>query len=433
MSEEVRSVNQAAISNDYAVERVKPEDKQSALSVILVTTGFCIAMSGLFTGSAVAAGASLRTAIIAGLVGNAILTVYGGFMGIAGAREGVATSMLARHGFGREGSKIIGIMVAVVLLGWFSVQLGFFGLTINTMFPGGGFITNSVVAAGWGGLLMMLTAYFGYKGLNVLSYIAVPLLFVISGFGMVLAVEQGGGFGGVMAITPMYEFGMATAIVLFVGSFAAGATIQADITRYAKDGKTAVIACICGYMGGNFFTILAGFVTTLATGEGDLPAVMLALGLGIPALIVLVLAQWTTNDSNLYSASLGLSNHFNVSKKKIVIATGTIGIVLGMAGIADHFVGWLSILGIGTPPVAGIIIADYFVLKKMKYDFGPGTRYVAWNILAFVSWGAAFLFAFFVDIGVPSVNSIVIAFVLYVILMKTVGQKGVGLVGTSVE
>ena len=53
-------------------------------------------MSGLYTGTAIAFGMSLKDAIIAVLIGNAILSIYGGAVGAAGAKEGVASAMLAK-------------------------------------------------------------------------------------------------------------------------------------------------------------------------------------------------------------------------------------------------------------------------------------------------------------------------------------------------
>ena len=160
--------------NDNATCRVPDSERKGFLSVAFVAAGYCICMSGLYTGTAIAFGMSLKDAVIAVLVGNAVLSIYGGAVGAAGAKEGVASAMLARHSFGREGSKVIGILLAVVMLGWYAVQVGFFGSTMSALFPGGGILTSQYVAAAWGGILMMLTAYFGYKGLNLLSYVAVP-------------------------------------------------------------------------------------------------------------------------------------------------------------------------------------------------------------------------------------------------------------------
>jgi cytosine permease len=429
MAENVTSTAQ----NDFATARVQPDQKKSLFSVSMVSAGFCICMSGLFTGASMAAGLGIWQAVIAALVGNLILFLYGGLLGAAGAKEGVATSMLARHSFGRQGSKIISLVLALTMLGWFSVQIGFFGNTINAMFPNGGFFTSVPAAAAWGGILMMLTAYFGYKGLNVLSLIAVPLIFITALIGIFAAVGHAGGWDKIASIVPTGTIDLGTGIVLAVGSFAGGASAQADITRYSKSPLGSWIATFIGYMIANVFIILAGFITTLATGIGDLPSAMLGLGLGIPAMIVLVLAQWTTNDNNLYTSSLGFSNIINVPKKRITLVAGIIATIVGAAGLSNYFTSWLIILGVGIPPMAGIIIADYYILKKRSYMFGEGTQYSSWNLLAFISWLIAALAGYFITWGIASVNSLVIGFAVYLVLMKTLGVNKTAILGAKIE
>ncbi len=370
--------------NDNATCRVPDSERKGFLSVAFVAAGYCICMSGLYTGTAIAFGMSLKDAVIAVLVGNAVLSIYGGAVGAAGAKEGVASAMLARHSFGREGSKVIGILLAVVMLGWYAVQVGFFGSTMSALFPGGGILTSQYVAAAWGGILMMLTAYFGYKGLNLLSYVAVPAIAILSLIGVTLAVKGVGGWSEVMNIVPKEPMTISAAVVSIVGSFAGGAAAQSDITRYAKDAKTSWAGTVFGYLVANSFVIMAGYLISAATGESDPPVAFLAMGLGAAALLILILAQWTTNDNNLYTGSLGLANCLPFTKHKIVIVTGIAATIVGAMGLADYFTTWLSLLGVGIPPVAGVIICDYYLLKGQKYEYGPGTRYCKVNIWAFV-------------------------------------------------
>jgi cytosine permease len=319
------------------------------------------------------------------------------------------------------------------MLGWYSVQVGFFGSTINAMFPNAGFITQVPVAAFWGGILMLITAYIGFKGLSLLSNIAVPLIIILSTIGVIAAIRLQGSWSSLFAIQPKSSISLGAGIVMVVGSFAAGGAAQPDITRYAKTPKAAVVGTIIGFMVANMFIILAGFITSVATGSGDLPASMIQLGLGIPSLLVLILGQWTTNDNNLYTSSLGLSNIIKVKKSHIVLVTGILASIVGAAGLSNFFVNWLIILGVGCPPMAGVIIADYFFIKKQKYDFGKGTKYCSWNILAFVSWFIACAVGYAVQWGVAAVNSMVIGFALYLVLMKTLGQNNTGLVGEYIE
>lgn len=435
--EDVRKKAQAEVTaqseNDNATCRVPDSERKGFLSVAFVAAGYCICMSGLYTGTAIAFGMSLKDAIIAVLIGNAILSIYGGAVGAAGAKEGVASAMLARHSFGREGSKVIGILLAVVMLGWYAVQVGFFGSTMSALFPGGGFLTSQYVAAAWGGILMMLTAYFGYKGLNLLSYVAVPAIAILSVIGVVLAVKGAGGWSEVMSIVPKEPMTISAAVVSIVGSFAGGAAAQSDITRYARDAKTSWAGTIFGYLIANSFVIMAGYLISAATGESDPPMAFLAMGLGAAALLILILAQWTTNDNNLYTGSLGLANCLPFTKHTIVIVTGIAATIVGAMGLADHFTTWLSLLGVGIPPVAGVIICDYYLLKGQKYEYGPGTRYCKVNVWAFVGMFIGAAAGFAVHWGVASINSLVVSIIVYYVLMKIFGKTKSGIIGESVE
>lgn len=221
-----------------------------------------------------------------------------------------------------------------------------------------------------------------------------------------------------MAIIPEGGTTIGAGIVMVVGSFAAGASAQADITRYSKDAKAAWIATIFGYIIANTFIIIAGYLTTLTTGIGDLPKAMLGLGLGFPALLILILAQWTTNDNNLYTSSLGLANIFNVEKSKITLTIGIVGSILGGLGIANYFAGWLNILGIGVPPMAGIIMADYYVIRKQNYRFKDENQIPEWNINAIIAWIVGSIIGFTVKAGIASINSLLVSMLVYIILMK---------------
>ena len=95
--------------NDNATRRVPDSERKGFWSIAFVQSGFCICMSGLYTGAATAFGMNLKTAVIAIIIGNIILSLYGGAIGAAGAKEGVASAMLSRHSFGRQGSKFVGL------------------------------------------------------------------------------------------------------------------------------------------------------------------------------------------------------------------------------------------------------------------------------------------------------------------------------------
>ncbi|MGY3718298.1 cytosine permease [Sutcliffiella cohnii] len=405
------------VNGDFVSTPVPENARRPWWEITFVTSGFCLAVSGMFAGAALSTGMSLQNVIIAIVIGNLLLTLFGGLMGAIGAKTGVATSMLAKHTFGRSGSIIISLIFAVTLIGWFSVQAGFFGQTIHAMLPNIGVITSAPVASAWGGALMILTAFIGYKGVRMLSNIAIPLLIILSLVGIVLAVSGSGGWGGLASGVPQ-SISIMEGIVIVVGTFAVGAVVQPDISRFAKSPKDSWIAMTIGMLLANGFIVFAGAVTSLAMGTGDLPAAMLQLGLGIPAILILLAAQWTSNDSNLYSSSLSFANIFKMKRSNIVIIVGVIGTIMGAIGIANYFVGFLSMLGVLIPPIAGVIIADYFVLNKEKYKFEENTvfKQVKWNSL--IAWLLGVAGGLFLTWGISSLNGIVIAFIFQIILNR---------------
>ncbi len=408
---------------DYAVSVIPRDKRRSLLSLTLVWTATVITVSGLVVGSFLVAGMSLQGAFTAVILGNILLTVIGGIIGTMGARQGVGSAMLARHTFGRQGAKIIAICVAIVMLGWFSFQIDVFGKTLNAMFPNGGFIFSPQVAAIWGGVLMTLTAYMGYRGLSMLSTVAVPVLVVLALVGVMTVIGKDGGFGVIASYVPEGTMAMAVAIDIVAGAVIAGACVQADIMRYAKSDKDVWISTAIGFMIANAFMMMVGYMLSVSSGTWDLPAAMVGLGLGIPALLVLVLAQWTTNDSNLYWSSLSFANIVNVEKRKIVLVCGALGILATLLGIADNFVSFLLVLGKTIPPIAGIFVADYFFVSKGQYIYGKGTKYSQWQVSALIAWVVAIVVGFKVTWGVSVINALVVSFVVYFVLAKVLNQK----------
>ena len=107
--------------------------------------------------------------------------------------------------------------------------------------------------------------------------------------------------------------------------------------------------------------MLVAAVPALATGETDIMRIIVGFGLGVPALLVLILSTWTINAANLYSASLSLTATFpRVNQWKFTLLAGACGSLLAVAGIIDSFVSFLLVLGIIIPPIAAIYVIDAF-------------------------------------------------------------------------
>ena len=408
----------AVYVNDYATMVVPRDKRRSSFSLAMVLVGSIICLSSIYTGASFAGGLNFKGVIIACFVGNIILTVIGGLLSYIGTRTGVGIAMLMRNGFGVLGNYIIAVLTAIVELGWFGWQCGFFGNTIHAMFPNAGMITDPTIAGIWGGFLMMITAYFGYKGLEILSDVAAPLILIMCMIGCGIGISRVGGLDAFNQITIESAGGMtiATGIVSVIGAYAMGAVLQPDLTRYGKKESHSVIGAAFGFIIANSFVILAGYIMCVVANTSDVSVALLEI-LGAWSLLMLIFAQWTTNDNNLYFSSLAATVAFPKFKKKhIVIVFGIIATIAGAFGIVDLFTAWLGLLGTGIPPVAGILILDYFVIKKQKYEFGEGVKHRFCSVPAVVAWAAACIVGYSVHWGIYAVNSMVVAGIVYIAL-----------------
>ncbi|GAL03291.1 cytosine permease [Photobacterium aphoticum] len=116
---------------------------------------------------------------------------------------------------------------------------------------------------------------------------------------------------------------------------------------------------------------------------------MIAQGLLIPAIIVLGLNIWTTNDNALYASGLGFSNVTGWSSKHLSMINGIIG-TLCAVWLYNNFVGWLTFLSAAIPPIGGIIIADFLKNRHRYKDFANAEfKSVNWAAIIGVAIGVA--------------------------------------------
>ena len=405
------------VKNDWSTAPVPTEYRRSNYGVVATLVGQIIALSGIYIGAGMVGGLTLTQAFIATVIGSIILAVLGGFLSWVGTKTGVGLSMLLRESFGTIGSYIVSLMLLLVAVGFFGYQATFFGATIHAMFPAGGWITSQTVAGVWGGILMMTTALIGYKGIEWLSNWASPLILVMCVLSCILAIVKIGSLEAFNGITIGYT-GMTipTAVVAVVGGYAFGACLQPDFSRMGKSLKASTWGSVGGFLIANVFMTMAGYITCAACGTGDVPTALLQI-LGYWALLILVFAQWTSNDGNLYFGTLALTTILPRANKHILTAIfGVVGIALSSLGITNYFLTFLGWLGTAIPPVAGIVIVDYFIIRKGEYHYGEGVKHHFCNVLALVAWIAGAVVGFTVHWGIAAINAIVTTAVVYLVL-----------------
>ncbi|WP_251864937.1 cytosine permease [Enterococcus malodoratus] len=423
--EEVAETN----SGNYERERVPEKDRKRWLSISMVWIAIGIDLSGMFMGVALSQGMAFWTAISAVAIGSIILGVLAVGTTYIGAKAGLSTGMISRISFGKKGASLMGAIMGISSLGWFGVQIGFFAENIGSAISQ---LTNTAVPS-WllsliGGSLMMLSAFWGYQAIEKLCTYSVPLLAALIIIATIMSINKNGAAG--LAIPPQgstISFGLAVSLV--IGVYMVGVVMAPDVARWAQNPKQAMIAGFVGFTIGNSFMIIISLILVKVMNTSDLTAVFFTLGLGIPSILVLTLAQWTTNTNNLYSASLDFSIVFKrVNPKIITVTCGSLGILMAMFGIYGMFENFLSIVTVLVSPIAGIYMIDYFFYKE-KYEFSYEEKLQDYYPISIISWvigsTIAFMtsqppagFGLFTLTNISALDGILVAGISYFVLTK---------------
>ena len=415
------------------MDSVPPAARRPMREILWVRLGVLTAMSQFVLGAALGYGMSFWGAFWAIVVGSVLLEIVALLIGIAGAWEGLPTGVLARWcGFGKYGSGLVSLVVAVGSMAWFGVQNSIFADAINRATGGHlGLPLCSLLT----GLLVTLIAIFGFRWLTWTATLTVPAFVAVVGYG-VYRVLRAESFTELIEMSPPGPaISLITGATMVAGGYMLGAVVTPDIARFCRSGKDVL-----------WMTLISTFLGELGIG---LAAVLLAHAVRTPDVISLIfhvagwigvtvvsLATVKINDVNLYGSSLHLTNviqalfRWRVNRGVVTAVLGAIGTVFSLAGILQHFVDFLLILGVAVPPVAGVLTVDYFLLKRDRaqlamahrtFSLPPSCEWI--NPVGILAWLTGFLASYGIAAGIPSLNSILASGLIYFTGMKLLAYR----------
>lgn len=410
------------VDTDYSLEVVPQSARKGAGAMFVIMMGFTFFSASMSAGAKMANGMDLWTFLWALLIGSIFLGIYTGLLAWIGGDTGLSFDLLAHRSFGTVGSYLPSALIAITQIGWFGVGAAMFAYPVATTFGIDHLLWVLIIACG---ACMTTSAYFGVKGIEIVSWVSVPLIAVLGIYSMVTAVIDGGG------LVSIFEKSTGTMTLLggvaaVIGSFISGGTATPNFSRFGKTKLGVTVVTVIAFTIGNMLMFCFGAVGGAYTGKDDIFYVMIAQGLAIPAIIVLGANIWTTNDNALYTGSLGLSNITKVRKRPMVIVSGVLGTALAV-WLYNNFVSWLNFLNATLPPIGMIIMMDYFMHRSSYAEGSVVNRTVNWGAIAGVVAGA--LVGNFVTWGIAAINAMIVAGVIYYVVDKVVykGDPGVSL------
>lgn len=369
---------------DYEYEAVPNEVRKRWYIIALIWIAVGIDISGLFLGSYLSSGLSFGSAVSVTFIGSAILSLLAALCANVGFSSRFSTALLSVAIFGRWGGGLINVILSISLVGWFAFQLDFFGEMLEKSLYYYQLYIDRMVILGFGALLMAVTSIWGIRALGRLSVFSVPLMLMLIILGISAVVRNKSMVDVPLTMETSLSLGGGISYVISLWIMAA--IMSPDIARYAKTRKDAILGAGIGFFFGNSIIILIALMLTHLVGNDDLIEVFFSIGLGVSAIVILIFAQWTTNNSNLISSALGLAVVIrSIPRPVLVILLALAGLGLAYNGMVENFTAFLSLLGIFISPIAGVYLAEHY-LSGAKYITSEEGSSPAINAPACVAW-----------------------------------------------
>lgn len=385
----------------------------------LIWAGSSICVPTIMVGAILMQGFTFMEMLLSSIIGMGIVVFIFCMQGMQGTDTGLPTVVLARAAFGRKGADfIISFIVAGTLVCWTGSDCEIAGESFIQIFSLNDVELNRDITIIILGLIMLTVAIFGEKALARLNMVAVPALVVLCIYGVVTSLGDMQ-FADILKYEPIDPMRLTEGIALTAGMVAVGSTISPDYHRFCRDRKGSCLAAIVGILPYCIFLYIAGAIMGVATGESDITILVAKLGLPVIGLIILILATWTTMAADAYLGGLAFTNLLHLPGTKRAVSTaisGVLGIFLAVFGIMDYFANFLNMMAACIPPVAGVMIADYYILKKGKAANWKETPGVNW--IGFICLALGVLVALFVPYGFSTINGPIVSGAAYVIVMK---------------
>lgn len=425
--------------NDPAIEQkgvevvARTEQTYGFWDLFVIWAGFSIIFTNFLLGS-LGVGVGIVPAIVAHLIGIIIIAAVAWLGTALGSDQGVAGTVAMRSVFGINGRYITSIVMFIVGVGWFGVQTGIAGSAAYTI------ATDVAPALALSpriwmvilGLLMGAVVIFGYRAIVWLNRISIPALVILLGwltykivtvYGKDLASYHAPGGIGFLAVVNLLPSGMAAALIL-----------SADYGRYVKPGRATIGVPVSIII---FFGIIAslGVVSAAIAGDWDPVQILVKLGLGGLGLILLILAAWTTNVTNIYVSSLALANITSWHRITTSAIASVVGIILAVAGIysAEGLQNYLTLITALLIPASGVLIVDYFIRRKrtmlteelFKKKSSAYWYIRGWNPRAIIAWASGAIFVLLVpESFIPAFSAILVSGIIYYIITMRRGKIG---------
>ena len=331
--------------------------RTSAFQNGLIWFGAGVSLAEILTGTYFAP-LGMGKGLAAIFIGHVIGCVLFFLAGLIGGRERKSSMETVKMSFGAKGGMLFAFLNVVQLVGWTGIMIYDGALATNSIFDVGIAVWSIVI-----GVMIIIWIAIGVTNLGLLNKITMALLFVLT---VVLSVVVFRGNNPGASAGDAITFGMA--VENAVAMPLSWLPVISDYTRESDKPFRATLASTVTYGLVSCWMYVIGMGAAIYTGGSDIAQIMLRAGLGIPALLILVLSTVTTTFLDAFSAGVSCES---LSKKLSGKTVGIIATVIGTVGAClfnmDNIMGFLYIIGSVFAPMIAVQLTTYFILRKDSF------------------------------------------------------------------
>jgi cytosine permease len=408
---------------EFPLSEAPREARKGLLSISMVLFSFTFFTGTMFAGGKLGMAFNFADMLWIAAIGNSLLALYAAALALIASRSGLNTVLMGRFCFGEVGSRLSDFLLGFAELGWYAWGTATVAIVLVKMLGlTEGFTIPLMVLFGLG---FSITAIIGYKGLDVLSRVSVPLMFILLVISIYIATHDVGGFQGLAAVIPHETMTFSAAITMVFGTFASGATQATNWTRLSRTGRIAVIASVASFLVGNGLMVVAGAWCAMVYQQADIVEVMMLQGLSFAAVIMLCLNLWTIQGPTIYNVSAAACHLLRSERRRtMTLIAAALGVVLAIGGMYEMLIPFLVLLGSIIPPIGGVIMADFWYRHRGKYPALASVTLPRYNLRGLTAYAVGAALAYFSPWIAPLVG-IAASALCYIVMLEVTGRRAV--------
>lgn len=350
----------------------------------------------LLAGTALVPGLGFWEAIVVILIGTLIGNVMLGLAGVVGSDNGIPSMVSLRPSFGQRGSYLPSLINVVQLVGWGAFELvimaqasarvteSIFGVS---SYPAWAIVWGIVVIVfALGGPLVVVRQWLEKAGIWIV---------LVTGTWMAFYAVTHADFAVLMSRPGNGSLSFAQGIDLVVAMPISWLPLVADFNRFAKSSRSSFWGTVSGFAVSNILFYSLGVLLILVLPTSDLIGSIMSIAFGTAGLALLLGDETDNAFADVYSGAISIKNVVPALSTRVLVASiGTVCLAIALTVNLSSFQGFLYLVGSLFTPLFGVLFADYFLLKRRRYDpealYPTGGLEGPWggvNPLALIAWG----------------------------------------------